>query len=260
MKLVLLLGATFSLSLRRNLAHRMNLAFDLAQSFLGIGSVLAVITAVYRHTALLAGWSQAQTLVLTGIYACVTGLRLAFIDPSLSTLVSCIRDGTIDEYLLRPAPSWFMVTCRDHEPLALGQFVVGVGVVVAGMTHLPNGPSPLDLLVALVLIGCALVISWSVSLTIACMGFWVARFELGPLVGSLWDIGRYPAGVYRQPLRTIVTYVVPVAGMITLPASSLTGASSVDVLVAGLALAGIFVFVARLLFYQGIKRYTGATS
>jgi hypothetical protein len=45
-KLVRLFNVTFSLSLRRSLAHRINLAFDLAQSLLGIGSVLAVIIAV----------------------------------------------------------------------------------------------------------------------------------------------------------------------------------------------------------------------
>lgn len=104
------------------------------------------------------------------------------------------------------------------------------------------------------------MITWSVSLTIACMGFWAARFELGPLVGSLWDMGRYPADIYRQPLRTVVTFIIPMAGMITLPASALAGRSSVTVAAVGLALAGIFVLVARLLFHQGIKRYTGTTS
>ncbi|MFK3978765.1 ABC transporter permease [Micromonospora sp. NPDC050397] len=260
MKLLGLFAVTFALSLRRSMAHRINLAFDLAQSLLGIGAVLATTAAIYRHTDLLAGWSQAETLVLTGIYAVVSGLRVALIDPSLSTFVGCVRDGTLDEYLLRPAPSWFTTTCREHAPLALGQSLLGVGIATAGVVNLPSPPRLFDIAVTLVLVVCSLVITWSVSLAIACMGFWAARFELSPLVGSLWDVGRYPGDVYRQPLRAVVTYVVPVAGMITLPASTLAGTSSPHLVVAGVGLTGIFVSVARLLFRRGVRRYTGATS
>ena len=107
MKLLRLLGVTFSLSLRRSLTHRVNLVFDLAQSLLGIVVALTTTVVVYQHTGSLAGWSRAQALTLTGMYAFISGLRAAFVDPSLTTFVRCIHDGTLDEYLLRPAPSWF---------------------------------------------------------------------------------------------------------------------------------------------------------
>jgi ABC-2 type transport system permease protein len=259
-KLLLLLGATFSLAVRRTLTHRVNFAFDLTLSVIGIGTVLGTTMAIYQQTDALAGWSKMEALVLIGIFALVSGIRAALIDPSLTRFVGTIRDGTLDEALLRPAPSWFTATNRDHAPLALGQALLGIGILVAGIRGLPVAPGPLHVIVAVVLIGCAVVISWAISLAIASLGFWAGRFELAPLTASLWEVGRYPAGVYGRPLRTIVTYLIPLAGMITLPAEALTRASPPVVLVIGVTVTVCFVLSSMILFRRGLRRYTGATS
>jgi ABC-2 type transport system permease protein len=260
MKLLRLLGATFSLALRRTMTHRVNFVFDLVQSIVGIVTLLATTLVIYYQTGSLAGWSQSQALILVGVFAVVSGIRAAFIDPSLATFAGTIRDGTLDEALLRPAPSWFTATNRDHAPLALGQSLFGATILVAGIWGLPVTPSPLNVLVAIVLIGCAVAISWAISLATASLGFWAARFEFAPLTASLWDVGRYPATVYKGALRTVVTYVVPLAGMITFPAEVVTQTSPLLVLPIGLSMTVCLLVLALLMFRQGLKRYTGATS
>jgi ABC-2 type transport system permease protein len=259
-RLIRLLSTTFSLSLRRGLAHRVNFAFDVVQSGIGIATVLATTMAIFHQTQLLAGWSRSQMLVLIGIYAIVTGVRSAFIDPSLTKLVSSIRDGTLDEALLQPAPSWFTTSCREHAPLALGQSLLGIVILAVGVWGLPAPPGLLSVAVAIVLTACAITISWAFSLAVACLGFWAGRFELGPLTASLWEVGRFPADVYGRPMRTILTYLVPLAGMITLPATALTRTGPLLALVSGLGLAVCFVVLALVLFRHGLRRYTGATS
>src|SRR5262249_48851837 len=154
-------------------------------------------------------------LVLIGIYAIVTGIRAALIDPSVTKLVGTIRDGTLDEALLQPAPSWFTTSCREHAPLALGQSVLGVVIVVVGESGLPGAPGLGNAGGPAVLPFCAAGIAGGFSWAVASLGFWAGRFELGPLTASLWDVGRFPADVYRPPLRAIVTYLIPLAGMIT---------------------------------------------
>jgi ABC-2 type transport system permease protein len=260
MTLLRLLAMTFSLSLRSNLAHRVNFAFDLGQSLIGIGTILATTMAIYHQTDSLGGWSRSEALVLVGIYSLVSGVRGALIDPNLMTFVGTIRDGTLDEALLRPAPSWFTTTSRQHAPLALGQSVLGIGILIVGVRGLPSSPRLVNVVAAIALACCAVAITWAISLAIACLGFWAGRFELAPLTGSLWDMGRYPTDVYGNPLRTVVTYVIPFAGMITLPATALTHTYPLTALATGGALAVIFVMGAVLVFRQGLKRYTGATS
>jgi len=260
MKLLRLFGATFSVALRRTLTHRIDFAFGVLGATLGIGTVLATTLAVFHQTHALAGWPRAKVLVLIGIFSMAQGIRASFIDPSLTTFVDTIRDGTLDEALLRPAPSWFTATNRDQAPLALGQAVLGLGILIAGLAGLPTEPGPWDVAVAVVLIGCAVVISWAISLIIASLAFWAGRFELFPLTGSLWAIGRYPAGIYGRGLRTVVTYVLPLAGMITIPAQALTGMESPAILIGGLGVTAVFAALAVIVFQRGLRRYTGATS
>ncbi|GAA2367445.1 ABC transporter permease [Catellatospora methionotrophica] len=260
MRLLRLLGATFSLAVRRTLTHRVNLLFDLGQSVAGVVAALAATLAVYHRTDTLAGWTRPQALVLIGMFATVSGVRAALIDPSLSRMVGTIRDGTMDEALLRPAPSWFTVSCRDHAPLALGQTLLGLGVIAAGAARLPEPPGPLNIAAAAVLACCAIALSWALSLMVACLGFWAGRLELAPMTASLWDVGRYPAGIYQRPLRTALTYVIPLAGMVTLPAAALTRPGWAGALAAGAASTAALVALALLLFRRGLRRYTGATS
>lgn len=261
MKLLRLFMVSFSLSLRVSFAHRVNFVFDLGQSLITVAAVLATTLVVFQHTHVLAGWSRAQVIVLTGIYAIISGIRGAFLDPSLSKFAGTIRDGTLDEALLRPAPSWFTATCREHAPAALGQSLVGLGVIAVGIQDLPHSPGTLNIAVAVVLVGAAVIITWSLSLIIASLGFWAGRIELAPLTASLWDVGRYPANAYRQPLRILVGGLLPLAGMITLPSAALTRNDPlVPRLISGLALSVAFVAMAMFVFRQGLKRYTGATS
>jgi ABC-2 type transport system permease protein len=252
--------ATFSLALRRTLAHRVDFAFDVLAATIGIGTVLATTLAIFHQTHSLAGWSRAKVFVLIGIFSLVQGIRASLIDPSLTTFVETIRDGTLDEALLRPAPSWFTATSRDHAPLALGQAVLGLGILTAGLTELPTAPGPWSVAVAVTLIGCAVVISWAISLIIASLAFWAGRLELFPMTASLWQIGQYPAGIYGRGLRITVTYFLPLAGMITFPAEVLTRIGSPGMLIGGLGAAAAFATLAIVIFRLGLRRYTGATS
>lgn len=260
MRLVRLFGATFGLSLRRTLTHRANLAFDLGLSLFGVVAVVATMLAIFEHTTDLAGWSRAQATVLLGIFTIVGGLRGALIDPNLATFVGSIRDGTLDEALLKPAPSWFTTTCREHQPLALGQCLAGMGITWVGVLGLQRAPGPVEVLACVFLTVLAVATTWSWSLIIASMGFFAGRFELAPLTASLWEIGRYPATVYSQPVRFVVTYAFPIAGMITFPASTLTHEQVWGSLASGLALTAGAVGLAAFVFRRGLAHYTGATS
>lgn len=260
MRLVRLFGAIFGLSLRRSLTHRVNFVFDLALSLFGVLAGVATMLALFEHTTDLAGWSRAQAGVLLGVFTVVGGLRAALIDPNLATFVGSIRDGTLDEALLKPAPSWFTTTCREHQPLALGQCLAGIAIIVVGVAGLPEPPGTAQVLTCAVLTLLAVVTTWSWSLVIASMGFFAGRFELAPLTASLWEVGRYPASIYRQPVRFVVTYAFPIAGMITFPASVLTHDRIWGSLAGGTGLACASVIVATVALRRGLAHYTGATS
>ena len=129
------------MSLRRTLTYRTNLLFDVALAVAGLLSSLATVLLVFTRTDHLAGWTRPETFVLVGTYQLLTGVKAAFLDPNLAWFPTRgIREGTLDTYLLQPAPSLFLASLATAAPLALVEAVLGLGVVGLGAYGHPPGP------------------------------------------------------------------------------------------------------------------------
>jgi ABC-2 type transport system permease protein len=260
-KLLCLLGAGFSMSLRRSVAFRINLAFDVLLAFTGLGTAIAAVLIVFTRAETLAGWSKGEFLVLIGTYQLITGVRNTFIDPNLAWFPdNGIRNGRLDGYLLQPASSLFLASLSLSAPLALIQFVLGIGVLGWGIGVSDRPPGVGGVLSWLVLVGAALVVTWALSVLLACLAFWAPKLQLDVFYHSAWQLGRYPTDVFARPLRVILTYVFPMALIASVPTSALVRGGSVGVLAGGVAAAVGAAVLARLGWRAGLRRYTGATS
>src|SRR5205823_8808664 len=83
-----------------------------------------------RYTPRVAGWSQAQVLLVVGIYRIVDGILNLQIAPNMLAISGYIRRGEMDFLLLRPVSSQFLVSLRT---LALPEAVnvlIGLGVAI----------------------------------------------------------------------------------------------------------------------------------
>lgn len=260
MKALRLFGTAFSLSLRQTLTYRLNLFFDALLALVHLAASVGAIGLVFTRTGLLAGWTGAEMLVLLGTYGLVTGLRAAFIDPSINDFAEKIRDGQLDSFLLQPAPAVVLATCTRHAPVALTQSVLGVGVIMIGLRQWAVVPSPAAVICWAVLTLTGLLIGWATTVALACLAFWAPRLSLGILHNAAWEFGRYPVDLYGPWLGRLLTFGFPVAVITTWPARALTrGPDPTLLLIAG-GLAAGFTAAAVLLWRCGVRRYTGATS
>lgn len=260
-KMARLLAAGFSMSLRRNLAFRTNLFFDVAVYVSWLVAEVATILLIFTRTDQLAGWTRAETLVLAGTFQLLSGAKATFLDPNLSWFPGRgIREGNLDMYLLQPAPSLFLTSFSSAAPLALVQAGLGLGVVVVGVGSSGQTPGVAGVAAWLVLLVVGATLTWALGVLLACLAFWAPRLELEVLYGAAWQLGRYPVDVYRRPVRMLLTYVVPLALIASLPASVLLRDPSPAVVLTSVVAGVVAVFVAGRVWRLGLRRYTGATS
>jgi ABC-2 type transport system permease protein len=259
MRLLRLFGAIFSLSLRRELAFRANLLFQLLMTIIGIVAGLATLEIIYTQTSTLGGWNQGEAIVLLGTFQIVSGFLSTFIEPNIVWFAGQVKDGRLDNILLQPVPSIFMVSLGTCAPLGLSQVVVGIIVVVIGLHAQGTLPAWWNLLAWLILLTDGIAITWASRVLLASLAFW-APVELDVLYGALWQFGRYPVSIYRQPLRFLLSYVLPVAFISTLPASALTRGVSPLQIIAGVVAGVVAIIIVQLVWRIGLRRYTSATS
>ncbi len=260
MRLLRLFGATFSISLRRQLAFRADLAFQALTTVIGVASGLAALGIVYTQTRSLGGWGLGEAVVLLGTYQIVSGVLATFIEPNVVWFAGQVTSGKLDDVLLKPVPSIFLASLGSCAPLGLTQVAMGLAVVGAGLREMDAIPRAYNLFGWLVMLSAGIAITWASRVLLASLAFWAPAMELDVVYGAVWQFGRYPVSVYPQPVRFALTWVLPVAFVSTLPAQALVRGVGPALLLLGTAIGAASLLVVQLVWSAGLRRYTSATS
>ena len=146
MKLLRLFLAVISLSLRQEIAFRLDFLFSLLLTAAGVASGIAALAIVYAHTATLGGWPRGEAIVLLGTFQLITVLLDTFITPNLRWFGSQVKNGSLDEVLLKPVSSLVYSTLGNCRPLAFVNVVLALATVAVGLRDLQLVPSPIAIL------------------------------------------------------------------------------------------------------------------
>src|SRR5579875_2479191 len=102
---------------------------------------------------------------------------------------------------------------------------------------------------------------YSFVLFLATLSFWYVRMEnILVIFESMYEAGRWPVDIYPGWLRAILTFVVPVAFAVTVPAEALTARLTWLVLAGTLLLAALALLASRLFWRFAIRYYSGASA
>ncbi|WP_460819903.1 ABC-2 family transporter protein [Microlunatus parietis] len=259
MRFVRLYALLFSLSLRRQVAFRADLAFELVRTLIALTASLGALLAVFTRTDQLGGFTLTEAVALLGTFQLISGLRQALVEPNLRFYGGQVADGRFDAVLTQPAPSIFLASLGGAAPIALAQAALGLVVVVITAGSGPTTPGPTAIAGWLVLVIAATVIMWATRCLIAASVFWALGFSLDVAYDALWQLGGYPTSMLNPPLRLLTT-ILPVAFLATAPAGVLVGAWSPVWVGAGAAVAAVSAVLAVIVWNRGVRNYGSATS
>lgn len=127
------------------------------------------------------------------------------------------------------------------------------------ISHLQFTPSLLVLYFLLCLNG--LLVLASIHIILAGLG--IITLEIDHMMMIYRDIetmGRFPVDIYKEPLRQILTFAVPVGIMFTIPAKALLGLLSWPAITASF-LVGLASIILAFKFWDfAVKKYSSASS
>jgi ABC-2 type transport system permease protein len=66
--------------------------------------------------------------------------------------------------------------------------------------------------------------------------------------------------MYRGVVRTLLTFVIPVALLTTVPAEAILGRGSLDAVVVSVAVAAALLLISSRLWLWSLRHYTGASA
>jgi ABC-2 type transport system permease protein len=251
----------FKVGVLNELQYRVNFVVSLFQSAIALGVGLAVLALVYSHTDELNGWSQPELLCVLGIQILMGGIIKTSIQPNMTRLIDEVRDGKLDHALTKPEDAQVLVSVREVRIWQAVDVVSGLAVLGVGLSRISADVGAADAGGFAVALALGAVLIYCFWLVIATAAFWVVNmWHAVELFDGVYLTGRWPVGVYPGWLRYSVTFLVPVAFAVTVPAEALTSRLEWHTLLYGMAFA-VALFVGTRWFWRvGLRRYSGASA
>lgn len=205
--------------IRSQLQYRLSFALNLFGMAVITFLDFAVILVLFEQIDALGDWSVAEVALLYAISAmsfALTDLAIGHLD----LLPRMIREGDLDQVLVRPLGSLFQVIASDFQLRRLGKFLQGLAVLVVAVSQLDLDwtAARLGMLVVGVVGGAAIFAG--VWIGLATVAFWlidsievVNAFTYG---GNF--LAQYPINIFGPWLRRLVLFVVPVSFVSYFPA------------------------------------------
>jgi ABC-2 type transport system permease protein len=256
------LRAFLSIGMLNLVQYRSDFAISLLNAAINLLTQVLALSVVFTATADLRGWRADDLLVLIGIHFFIAGLIGVVMRPSMEALMEGIRLGTFDFLLTKPADSQLLASTQVVAPQATTDVVVGVGVIAYGMSRLGVNLSLADVGLFLVMLLAGLVIVYSFLLLLATCAFWFVKLDnvLVIFQALFGNAGRWPVTIFPGWLRAFLTFAVPVAFAVTVPAQALTSQLGVGSAVLAVAVAVGFFSVSRVFWLVALRHYTGASA
>jgi ABC-2 type transport system permease protein len=222
---------------------------------------VALIKVIYLNTPSVAGWSEAEAMVLTGTYGLVQGLFAVVAYQNLSKLPEQVRVGTLDFVVTKPVSALFLVSTRYVKLDSVGNLLSSVLVLLYGIGMAGAWPTAPHVAAWGYLVGCGLVLYFSFYLLLMTLSFWLIRVEnLAVLSDVIFHIGRYPVDIFRRWMWHLFVYIIPLAFTASFPARALFGKLGAGYLALGAVLAAAMLLAAVAFWRVGLRAYASASS
>ena len=263
MRYLRLIPRFIQVSFQEEAAYRSNFFIGLFSSILNLATGILGIVVLFGRIETIHGWNMASTLALLGVYLIVSALRGLFIGPGFEVLAGMEGDiwsGKFDFTLLRPINTQLLVSLHKWRLYSLFDLVLGIGVLITSVINMQASLTVWQAISFLAALFTGVLILYAILLTFSALVFWSPGVLFTWIFDGLFQMARYPMGMYPGWLQMVLTWVVPVGLITTVPAEALTGSLNAGMLAASLGFAVVMLVIGSLLFHKGLRRYASASS
>ena len=255
------LGVFYKAAILTDLEYRANFLTHIFLSVLGVSWSVAGISIFFLHTDHIGDWSFHEVLIVLGLFQLFIGLVDALITPNVQDFTEHLRLGTLDFILTKPLNSQFHASLRRINVWRLADALLGLGLIAYGMAQLRASPSFERALMFVLLVLCAAIILYALVMLLITSAFWFVQLEnVMELLFTFYEAGRFPVNIFPAWVRALLTFVVPIAFVTTVPASVLLGRLSGEFVLYAMGVAAA-MFTASVLFWRyAVKHYSSASS
>jgi len=253
----------FNIHVKKITQYRLSLLFTIFTQVLTAVMSLLTIYFLFDKFNVVNGWTfQQVSLSYAVVFLCFSIDECFF--RGVDQFSKLVKSGSLDNFMVRPRGILHQTICSDIEFSKLGRIIVGIVVLVYTCIIQPFAWTPMKLFTLFMMIICGVIIFFALFLIGAALSIYT--IEGIEVINIITDGGRefcqYPADIYGETMRKILTYIIPFAAFNYLPMRYIFDMPNATIF--GNALAPIygcfFIIPALILFNIALKKYSSTGS
>lgn len=171
-----------------------------------------------------------------------------------------VVSGDFDLVLTKPMSALFRVLAGGADPLDLYMLFLYAGLLVYVIMQL-GAVTAVGVMAYLALLVNGLIIATGFHILVLALAIVTTEVDHAIMIyRDLTMMGRVPTDIYHQPIRAILTFVLPVGLMMTVPAKAFLGLLSPWTVALSLVLGFLFFVLCLKAWRYALTRYSSASS
>lgn len=172
--------------------YRANFYLGLLSSCLTLLGALFGLLLLYQGVQA-GGWRLEEALLVLSAFTLLQGLGSTLLAPNLNKIVEHVQQGTLDFVLLKPIDPQFWLSFRAFSPWGLGDFLLGMGLLLYAGERLGLGLGGYLLFLFYLALGSVML--YSLWFLLATTSIWFVKiYNVTEVLRGLLEAGRFPWG------------------------------------------------------------------
>lgn len=241
------------------LEYRVNAIGEFIISILSNVFSIVFIEILFSMTPEISGWNRYQMFLILAVFRIFQAIFSAFLLPGINNLSNLVRVGYLDMILLKPINAQFNVSFGAIAITRLLDLIPGFAILVYSLYGL--NASLISYLFLLIGLFSGVLIFYSIYFIIATLTIWMGTFySLEDFYYMMKEPLYIPFDFLRKPMSTILTFIIPLGFVVTVPAKVFLGKDPFYFSIISVCVAGILLFLSSWFWNFSLKHYTSASS
>lgn len=217
------------------------------------------IVLLLQNTKVLAGYSLDQTIFFFLSFNLLDVIS-QMVFREVYKFRSVVLSGNFDFYLVKPVNPLFRSLFGSPDVLDFFTLIPLIFAVIYFMDRVGGlNFYPVAMYVLLIISG--LIISLSFHILVLSLAIVTLEIDHAIMVyRDIVGLGRMPIDIYKEPIRGLLTFVIPVGIMMSYPAKAFLGLLSPALIIYGLFFSVVLFFGSLKIWDYSIRKYSSASS
>ncbi len=247
------------LSFQIALASRFGAALFLFGKVIRFGFFLIFLFILEAKTKTIAGFSLWQIIFFFATFNLIDSLTQFFLR-EVYRFRSYVVSGSFDLILTKPISPLYRSLFGGSDILDIPMLILSLGFMFVAASNLPS-VSVFNIFLFFILFINAMVIACAFHILVLSIGILTTEVDNTiMLYRDITQMGRLPVDIYKAPVDSIITFIIPIGIMMTFPAKAFMGILSPGFVLLAICIGVIFLFVSIKLWNFALTKYSSASS